>query len=359
MIVNFVKKTTSSKKCYYIMTKSGKNITIYDLARECGVSGTTVSLALRNHPKISDKTKKRVQEAAERLNYKRNPMVSALMSSLGQSRSPSDPAPLAVVYATTSQKAKSPYQQRLWEGISSRADELGFSAERFIISRKVDIKRTSEILAARGIRGIIIPPADRSGSHLSLDWNSFSAVAIGYSMLRPNLNRICHDQYQEMRLTLKQVYSYGYKRPGLFLCPEDDLRSLYSWSSAFYGYECPRKRNKAIPPLKHNDPEKFRRWYKKHKPDVIISIENDISHLLKPIGLECPVDVGFVTLNYNRNRPEIAGIDQREDLLGATAVDHLTQLLYQNKQGIPDAPCTVLMPPRWIRGASLPKHTAE
>jgi hypothetical protein len=75
-------------------------------------------------------------------------------------------------------------------------------------------KRISQILTARGINGVIILPGYRGGAHLSLEWDSFSAVGVGYSMLRTNLDRVCQDQYQGIRLALKQLYLHGYKRPG-------------------------------------------------------------------------------------------------------------------------------------------------
>jgi DNA-binding LacI/PurR family transcriptional regulator len=62
--------------------KSGL-VTIKDLARELKISASTVSRALKNHPDISEATKKAVHELAEKLNYQPN----AVALSLKQSRS--------------------------------------------------------------------------------------------------------------------------------------------------------------------------------------------------------------------------------------------------------------------------------
>ncbi len=53
-------------------------ITIKDLAEALGVSVSTVSRALKDHPDISIKTKVRVQELADRLNYKPNTIALSL-----------------------------------------------------------------------------------------------------------------------------------------------------------------------------------------------------------------------------------------------------------------------------------------
>jgi len=62
--------------------KSGL-ITIKDIARELKVSPSTVSRALKNHPDISEETKKAVNELARKSNYQPN----AVALSLKQSRS--------------------------------------------------------------------------------------------------------------------------------------------------------------------------------------------------------------------------------------------------------------------------------
>lgn len=62
--------------------KSGL-VTIKDLARELKISASTVSRALKNHPDISEDTKRAVNELAEKLNYQPN----AVALSLKQQRS--------------------------------------------------------------------------------------------------------------------------------------------------------------------------------------------------------------------------------------------------------------------------------
>ena len=52
--------------------------TIKDLARKLGVSPSTVSRALRDHPDISSATKRRVNEAAEKHHYQPNQLAQSL-----------------------------------------------------------------------------------------------------------------------------------------------------------------------------------------------------------------------------------------------------------------------------------------
>jgi len=51
---------------------SNKRVTIYDLAKELGISASYISKALNNHPSISEKVKQTVKRKAIELNYKHN-----------------------------------------------------------------------------------------------------------------------------------------------------------------------------------------------------------------------------------------------------------------------------------------------
>ncbi len=55
-------------------------VTIKDIARELGVSPSTVSRALKDHPDISPATKKQVRELVEKLKYKPNAIALSLRS---------------------------------------------------------------------------------------------------------------------------------------------------------------------------------------------------------------------------------------------------------------------------------------
>jgi LacI family transcriptional regulator len=54
--------------------------TIHDIAEKLNITASTVSRALRNHPRISEETKKAVQKAAIKLNYQANHIAAALRS---------------------------------------------------------------------------------------------------------------------------------------------------------------------------------------------------------------------------------------------------------------------------------------
>ncbi|MDP1428113.1 LacI family DNA-binding transcriptional regulator, partial [Priestia megaterium] len=56
------------------------NTTIYDVAREAGVSMATVSRVVNGNPNVKPTTRKKVLEAIERLNYRPNAVARGLAS---------------------------------------------------------------------------------------------------------------------------------------------------------------------------------------------------------------------------------------------------------------------------------------
>lgn len=65
------------------MTGNKRHITIHDIARELGISASTVSRALNNNPRISAATRERVRKLAASLGYQPNVMASSLRKGKG------------------------------------------------------------------------------------------------------------------------------------------------------------------------------------------------------------------------------------------------------------------------------------
>lgn len=65
------------------MHSKKSHVTIHDIAKELGISGSTVSRALNNHPRISEATKQAVLEIAEKYHYRPNTMAASLRKGEG------------------------------------------------------------------------------------------------------------------------------------------------------------------------------------------------------------------------------------------------------------------------------------
>ncbi|SHJ54820.1 transcriptional regulator, LacI family [Reichenbachiella agariperforans] len=77
-------QTVAAHTCAAYLWIMGKYVTLKQLAKQLNLSHTTVSRALRNHPRISEVTKQKVQQLADELGYVQNP--NAQMMNQGKSR---------------------------------------------------------------------------------------------------------------------------------------------------------------------------------------------------------------------------------------------------------------------------------
>ena len=74
-----------------------RQITLKEVAQKAGVSIMTASRALRNQANVTTLTRDKVEKAAQALNYRPNPLVSALMSYRRASRIIRDTLTLAFI----------------------------------------------------------------------------------------------------------------------------------------------------------------------------------------------------------------------------------------------------------------------
>jgi hypothetical protein len=68
-----------------------------------------------------------------------------------------------------------------------------------------------------------------------------------------------------------------------------------------------------------------------------------------------PLRPAYATLGWQPDRPEVAGIDQQAEVLGAAAVDLLVAQEQRNERGLPEHPRMILTEGLWRDGPSAPK----
>jgi LacI family transcriptional regulator len=329
--------------------------TIKDVAERAGVSTATVSLALRHSPRIRATTAERVRRAAESLGYTPNPLVAALMARIRDAEPSRDQVALGVIHVGEDERnaPNAPYLDAIFAGARARAAQLGFQSALFHSAESgLSARRLGEILLTRGIHGLIILPSADLDLRLDLDWARFAAVAIGYSLVEPPLHRVCSDHFQELAEALEHLEARGYRRIGLHLDRSTDLRVRHKWAALMAWHARQRLRSRAVPALVQPafDREAFLGWYRRHRPDVVISPRQWVIEWLKEDGRSVPGDVGFVHLNWTERSGPCSGIDQRPQIIGAAAAETVIAQLHRNERGVPEVARTVSIEGRWVEG---------
>ncbi len=331
------------------------------IADATGVTRATVSLALRAHPSISLPTRRRVEECAERLGYRPNPMISALMTNLRQGSREAPAATLAYLSPFTLQQMRStPAAQRYFDGAKARAYDLGYQLEFFCLE-EFSASRLATILRTRAIRGLLIAPAFGENDEYALDlpWDEFCATALGYTLRRPVLDRAVNHQYHTIGLAVRRATALGYQRIGLLLSHHDDARTEKLWQAGYLVYQQTLPVGDRLPIGFLNDLPRsadLKNWVRRHQPDVVLVLRPEVIEALRGATAKS-AGPGLILLDRSPVHAGIAGVDQRPDLVGIAGIDLMVKRLLHNDHGLPATQNTVLIEGEWVDDASLPDRS--
>ncbi|MEM6822697.1 MAG: LacI family DNA-binding transcriptional regulator [Verrucomicrobiota bacterium] len=329
-----------------------------DIAKVAGVSHVTVGRALRNHPKVSASQRKRIQELATKMGYKKNPLISAWMKarrSQGTVNSKETIAFLSFDEIKTFKEADNFY--RLWHaGAQSMAQELGYGFNTISAKDyKFSWQSIARVLTSRGIRGILLAPM--LGKTFSMDLNDFIAVSVEKMDHSPHIDHVLPNHFEGMQLALDEGIRRGYRRIG-YIHPGRLYPTHLRWKGAYLSYREFLSANEQVeiieaPASSAETPERFQKWFNSEKPDLVICPNPIFFTHLKSMGLCIPEDCGVIHLEWKPSWENLTGIDQNFRMSGEIALKMLANRLERNEVGYSKRPISVLVEPKWIEGQTL------
>ena len=358
---------------------SERRVTLSDIAQKAGVHVTTVSLAMRNHPRLPETTRRRIQALAQQMGYAPDPLLRALVAYRGGIIERRNTPTLAYVTNWSTQWGwkKVTAHGEFFTGAQAKAAELGYKLEHFWLKGEgMSQERLGQILYSRGINGLIIASHSREmGDDLQLKWGNFSAVKIDYFPHQPALHNVTNNQSHIIRLAMQKVMAGGYRRVGFVMHRGWDHAVDHNWTA---GYLCEQQQlalKDRIPahifpelhPIErwfheHNalvevDQQPFEKWFNRYRPEVLIAKGTAVLPALELMGLRVPDDVAFVDLFLEQLDGPVAGVRQNHETVGALAVEILAGQLQHNKYGVPEIPTTTYVEGTWHDGATCPLPT--
>ena len=344
-------------------------VTQADIAKAAGVTVASVSLSLRNDPRISKELRERVANLARELGYRPDPMLSWLAASRNKSKIQRHQATLAWIDSWDQPSdffATGHDFEDFHAGALSHAEALGFNLEWFRLKEKdMDEKRLCDILWSRGVAGLVIPPHPVVGGVLQLKWELFSEVTIGYSLGWPELHRTSNSQFVTGLLATLHLWRLGYRRIGFCSNPQTHFH-LNLVDMGFLGGHLSGVEKlpdlEYVPAFRYVDPDmdlraikvSFNTWLKKNACDAVIA-HGRLPYLqwIREAGLTPPADLGYAELSIDPKNPEISGVDQCSFGVGKTTIDLLVDLINKHERGIPKKPVSVLVDGVWFPGKTV------
>ncbi|MDX2082345.1 MAG: LacI family DNA-binding transcriptional regulator [Terrimicrobiaceae bacterium] len=342
---------------------SGSSVTLQGIADQLGLSRSGVSRALRGHPSISTATQDLVRQTAERMGYRPNPYVSALMTHLKSRRALPQQEVLALVIfqANRTELFNFPFTKRLVAGLEERAAELGYRIEDFFVGpRGMSLRRMETVLYHRNIRGIIFAPTPQHRGHASLTFDRYAMITAGYSLWRPDISRVTANYEHVVATTLRELRRLGYRRIGLAVHKSNDDRVDRRWSGGFLSHSRIPEDCEAAPLLITTDwnASGLVRWVRKQRLDAVISPHIEALHWIKSAGLSVPGDIGFAVLDWNETFQDLcAGFDQCSNLIGRFVASQLITQIERNETGLPQSPLTTSVKGQWHSGPSIARRS--
>jgi DNA-binding LacI/PurR family transcriptional regulator len=341
------------------------------IAAQAGVTQATVSMSLANNPRIPLATRTRISAIAEKLGYRPNPYVAALMRMRRQGRGRTDRPVIALVsglddasaWRTGATVGNTVRQMR--EGAIERAALRGYSAQDFWLHQSgMSAERFGSVLFNRGIHGLLLGPLGEGEPPPALDWSKFAAVRLGVPLPSLSITSVCNDHFFSSLQIVRECHRLGYRRAGLVILRAHRERFQARWDGGLMAGRL------LFPDMglartllleRWDDLSPLKRWLKQEKPDVIVTPSADLvwKHLTS-LEKKVPDDVGLASLACPEMGHPCSGIWQNGRLLGATAIDQIISMLEYNERGLPEQTRVTMVEGVWNEGETLrPQRAAH
>ena len=310
-----------------------EKVTIIDIAKELNITAATVSRALNDHPAISDETKQRVAEVAQRLNYKTNKIASSLRS--GKSH--------AIGVLIPSAEIK--FFGSVVHGIEQMANLHGYNVLIYQTneSRDYEVKGIETFLSAR-VDGILVSIAKETTDYshfIEMKTRGMPIVFFDRAIDDLGISSVTINDYKGAFMATDHLIKQGYKKIAHIAGPQH----IKLFNDRLKGYMGALQANKIMVDadliyMGDVSIEAGKRaikyfFEKENKPDAAFTVE-DFTALgalkeLKDKNIKTPEEfglIGFANELFGEHiTPSLSTIDQQTVLMGKESFKLLLNMI--------------------------------
>lgn len=343
-----------------------RQVSLRDIARRMGVSHATVSLAMRDHSRISPGRIAEIKRIAGEMGYRPEPMLGVLNAYRRDRHFPAPVQPgIAWLNFWTDPAALRRFREfdGYWRGAGAIAAKCGFSLEEICVAQVGSACLSAE-LRKRGVQGVLLPPLPRSGDVLELDrwnWQEYPIVGFGHTLADLPVTMVTCDQAATARAAFCNARSLGYERIGLVMT--DRALNTTLFAAGFLGaqYDVPESTRIPILSLPAGGPgscaKQLAEWVRRFRPDALVTGVAELRDCLGSIGIQVPQDMGLAALSVLDGNAD-AGIDQYPEEIGHVAAETLISLINSGQRGPLPHRRKILVAGQWLNGSTLPDRRA-
>lgn len=338
-----------------------KRITLKDIARTAKLSVAAVSMSLRNHDSLPAATINRVKKIAEEMGYRPDPALSALAAHRCRLQPNRNVSVIALIsnWSTRDGWLKSPSAKELFDNASARASNLGFDLQHFWAHEHGGFSsRLTDVLDARGIRSVILAPAESDAVPNEISWDLFTVVSLEPPPRDVVMPHVGINHFANVTRCWHELSDRGFSRVGM-ITREGQHSSAEGQSIAAHAF-CQSQSSHhfdQVPNLtldRGNEAAQISAWIEQYRPEAVIGCV-PVHHLLvDEAELNVPHELNYVSLDVAAEKhADVSGIDSNIGMVGETVVDTLNHLLQRGITGGGKSPVGTHVAGAWQEGNTL------
>lgn len=337
------------------MALSSPRPTLKTLALELGVTPAAISMALRNHPRISEATRKRAQSLAKKRGYVPNPALGR-QGSLGKERGwEGMPVALILQENPTHGAGVSDYTSRVEEVARS----FGYKLQIHHL-KDTPMPRLAHILYARGVEAVLLGPIFEKTFIPTFSWDRYSVVALEAGHYRPPCHLVMPDIASAIIHAVKRAVDRGYRRIGMieFAEPVEPVDHYDRVGAVGICRQLAESRGRHFfhllsPAYQSNH---FVHWIEEVEPDVVIAQTESAYWWAREHRRRSVREMAQIVLRLDASEipMQVSGFVEDHVMTATVAMKLLDAEVRNFERGKPAVPTRQLVDMPWFEGQTLP-----
>ncbi|MHB8806852.1 MAG: LacI family DNA-binding transcriptional regulator [Anaerolineaceae bacterium] len=192
------------------------NLTLEDIAQKSGVSRSTVSRVLNDHPNVSKKVREHVKEVIQQTGYQPHPAARALVSNRAWTCG-------LILPRTINSFFTDPYYPCLIQGIAQACSKQDYTFSLFLMGDKEDEDRMCSRVSRRGFMDGILFQSDQRNDILvdQLVDSGIPLVILGRPFQGKKISYVDVDNVESVETAIQYLVDTGHKRIGTITGPQN------------------------------------------------------------------------------------------------------------------------------------------
>jgi len=333
------------------------SVNLEEIAKLSGVSRSTVSRVINNHPRVNPKTRERVYEVIQRLDY--HPSAAARRLAGGRTNILGLVIPMGVPRLFTD-----PFFPLLIQGVSQACSAHDHSVMLWVAEPEYERRTIRQVLQNKMIDGVIIASAILDDPLLeALMEGDLPFILVGRHPAAPQVSYVDVDNFNSSREVVTYLLRLGYQRIGTISGPQNmiaGLDRLEGYKAALRQWGVPVDPDFTVEgDFTEDGGYNAMQRLLPHHPQALFCASDAMAigamRALREASLRVPENVAvasFDDLPFSaHSEPPLTTVRQPIQRLGAVAVETLMEIIAH-----PEAPprCVILPTELVIRASCCP-----